>query len=320
VRRWNNDLFVGIAKDISCSHTGNPQKGAKIANIYAEAEMNKARYTMPFAPRHHWTAFCALMEGSTMNSRGKSFQGQSEEDGQDEWEMERKVMFERNRLLLDPEHLQRVRERFLQGEVSGEYGHRRCNGRGIDKNDLYGNGYLMVQINVNKRLLNVILRTCRMPGFTRNVVDAFEHVLVKNMSVASRFNGDNSGISDHDEIWNKVLIQKPFITTRRVELTENKEAMEKMGVTVRMIFSSQDEKRAAFNRLLLHAVCQFHGLEVSSSTTSKGHKMLTVTGVCTGSQFRLLDFVSLDDESDHVEKQSSCEKSLESGMASLQVQ
>ena len=59
-------------------------------------------------------------------------------------------------------------------------------------------------------------------------------------------------------------------------------------------------KNAGFHRLLLHAVCQFHGMNASSSTCSyrggedEGQKtavdrVLTVTGTCRGREHRIVD-------------------------------
>ena len=59
-------------------------------------------------------------------------------------------------------------------------------------------------------------------------------------------------------------------------------------------------KNAGFHRLLLHAVCQFHGMNASSSTCSyRGgederqktamERVLTVTGTCCGREHRIVD-------------------------------
>jgi hypothetical protein len=53
---------------------------------------------------------------------------------------------------------------------------------------------------------------------------------------------------------------------------------------------------AGFHRLLLHAVCQFHGMIASSSTTTHvqdgqraTERVLTVTGTCRGREHRIVD-------------------------------
>lgn len=358
VRRWNNDLFIGIAKDISCSHARNPQKGARIANIYAEAEMDKARYTMPHVPRHQWTVFRALMEGGgsppppPASVDGDAAGFMQDQDDENDLEMGRKALQEKRRFLSDPGHVARVRERFLEGEVStmdNDSDGRKEARLEIHKQHVFQNGHAMIHYNVNKRLLNIVTRTCRMPGFSRNVVDAFESVLVENMSVDNMPNKHGVKTSrssqqqqDCNQVWDQVLVQKPFVTTRKkivleqdIDTTNN----DKSTVMVRMIFS-EDGSKAAFHRLLLHAVCQFHGLEVSTSVTSKGHKMLTVTGVCKRHDLRFLDFVPFEDGNDnhagggvsggrHIPNQatqsiekhpSSHESRLVTGMSTLQVQ
>lgn len=372
VRRWNNDLFIGIAKDISCSHMKNPQRGARIANIYAEAEMHKARYTMPYAPRHRWTVFRALMEGSHVHSgSGSSSIGNHgagggvpswEEEEEGDWDPPQ-VLKDRARFLSDPEHLARVRDRFLEGESGAVSSGGGCGSSPSAaavarqkrwQEELFQNGAWMVKWNVDKRLVSIVTRTCRGPGFTQKVVDAFEHVLVKNMSVNTTGSGGDGGTNtkedgrgippNFDDVWEKVLVQKPFVTRKVVKhstpTSSSNQESEKIGVTtVRMIFSDEEDgSRAAFHRLLLHAVCQFHGLEASSNTTSKGHKMLTVTGTCKGSHLRFLDFVPfLEEEEEELsdpmttkhEKDSttaatttasSCQNGLVKAMSTLQVQ
>jgi len=45
-------------------------------------------------------------------------------------------------------------------------------------------------------------------------------------------------------------------------------------------------------------VSHFHGLDTSSTTTSRGERLVSVTGVCRGCQFRFLDFLDLVDDDD----------------------
>ena len=279
IRRWNNDKFVGIASDISHS---NPQRGMRIANLYAEAEMNKGAYTMPNAPRDNRTIFGMLVSTNAMG-----YADDLEEKDDCSGTRSTKVK-------LDPARLANIRERFVEGEVGKmafmtDAAKARMKKR---KEELYKDGRRMMKANVDERLLNVAIRACNVSSFTRGVVDAFERLLVRNMSSGGTRNAsgsENESESDSD-IWKKVLVQKPFITRKSQADVD----VEGSGVTIRMLFSD-DESKGAFNRLLWHAVTQFHGLDTSSSTTSKGYRMLTVTGLCKGSEFRFLDHVPSDE-------------------------
>ena len=277
VRRWNNDKFIGIASDISNSLSQkNPQMGMRIANIYAEADMHKGKYTMPNAPRGNRTIFGTLVKAN----RGLDLDGQSD-DGYDS---------DCCKVKLDPEEVAKIRERFVDGEVGvnevvilSEAAKEKIRKR---EEELYKDGKRMMKVNVNERLVNVVIRACKNSGFTRNVVNTFEDLLLslnhpKSNSVKSSVHVIES------EIWKQVLVQKPFIT-RKLN-AETKES----NVTVRLFFSDGKSK-GAFNRLLLHAVCQFHGLQTASSTTSKGHRIMTVTGGCKGEHLRFLDYVPFD--------------------------
>ena len=272
VRRWNNDKFIGIASDISHA---NPQRGMQIANIYAEAEMDKGRFADPNAPRDNRTIFSTLV--SARNGSG------NEDD-----------IACAN---LDRKRLEEIRDRFVDGEVGRNNSITKGAQERMKKRqeELFLDGDRMMRVNVNVRLMNVVVRACKSSGFTRNVVDAFERLLVNNMSGR----GVEMACHDSDEteadidIWNQVMVQKPFITRKKSMGLGDTGS----GVIARMLFR-EDESKGAFNRLLLHAVCQFHGLDTCSTTTSKGYRMLTVTGICKGSHLKFLDFVPFDVSSD----------------------
>jgi hypothetical protein len=262
VRRWNNDKFIGISADIS-HH--NPLRGAKIANIYAEAEMNKWQYTMPNVPRDNRTIFGTLLASNStdMNTDGNC------------------------KVKLSAAEMQNIRERFVQGEVGvvqdsmSQLAIQRHKRREEQK---YKSGRRMLKENVDTRLLDVIVRACQASKFSRSVVSAFERLIVGHMS------NDQSSMSTYKmdadiDIWNEILVQKPFIT--------RKTANTGGGFILRLLFN-EHESKGAFHRLLLHAVTQFHGLDTTSNSTSKG-RVLTVTGSCKGSQFKLLDYVVEED-------------------------
>jgi hypothetical protein len=280
VRRWNNDKFIGIASDISNSLSSkNPQKGMRIANIYAEAEMEKSKYTMPNAPRGNRTIFGTLVSANRKFG-GDDFSDESDDGG---------YASDCIKVKLDPARVAQIRERFVDGEVGEDNTFVMSNSAKERmrkrEEELYKDGHRMTK-KVNQRLLKVVIRACKGSGFTRNVVDAFEKLLLSLPNNGSSASTSTSSKPETD-IWNKVLVQKPLITRKSNPGTSGS------SVTIRMLFS-ENESKGAFNRLLLHAVCQFHDLDTSSSTTSKGHRMMTVTGICKGGDFRFLEYVPFD--------------------------
>jgi len=70
------------------------------------------------------------------------------------------------------------------------------------------------------------------------------------------------------------------------------EIIEHSVVMASFVFSPKSSKCALY-RLLVHAVCQFHGLDVvySSANSTQKEKVLTVSGICRGSNFHLMNFV-----------------------------
>jgi hypothetical protein len=293
VRRWNNDKFIGIASDIS---QANPQRGMQIANIYAEAEMDKGRFADPIAPRDNRTIFSTLVSAGN-GSGSASGNGSGHEDEDDDNDNIACTNLDRKRL-------EEIRDRFVDGEVGRNNGITKGAQERMKKRqeELFQDGNRMMRVNVNVRLMNVVVRACKSSGFTRNVVDAFERLLVTNMSGSGGGGCDQMTSHTHDsdeietdvDIWTQIMVQKPFITRKTSMGLDNTGS----GVIARMLFH-EDESKGAFNRLLLHAVCQFHGLETCSTTTSKGYRMLTVTGICKGSHLKFLEFVPFDVSSDY---------------------
>ena len=246
--------------------------------------MDRAKYTEPNAPTMNRTIFGTLVsvnrQGMDDDGVGVGINGEYDDD--DEFYAKMK---------LNPARVEEIRNRFVDGEVGknnatvmSESAKERMRRRELE---IYKNGKRMMKKNVTPRLLNVVIRACKTSGFTRNVVDAFEKLLVHNLSSSTTDAGYS--LKDDSDIWKQILVQKPFITRKSQQGSGSGS-----GVTIRMLFCD-NESKGAFNRLLLHAVAQFHGLETASSTTSKGHRILTVTGLCKGTNFRFLEYVPFDD-------------------------
>jgi len=182
----------------------------------------------------------------------------------------------------DSEHINAVRRRFLRGDTSDP--NREMTDGARDRlrrkeEDIFNDGSRMVRVKVPERLLNVVRRACQSSPFSRNVLSVFERKLVRHLSA------DVNHITSKDDpesILEEVLVQK-LMVTRKARST-----------TLRFLF--ENENHGAFNRILLHGVSHFHGLHTSSTTTSRGHRLLTVTGACRGCRFKLVDFLDLTEE------------------------
>jgi len=262
LRRWNNDNFFGIASEIS---NANPTaRGALISKIYAEAEMEKSAYLFPNYPLENNSCLTTLL-GS----------GSEVED-------------------YEKQHIATVRERFLNGEVCDKNRNlisERARDRLLKREEeIFNDGRKMVEEKLQSRLLNVVTRACQSSVFSRNILSAFERVLVKHLSFNDVSVCDDK--QDNDEsILEKVLMQKPLLTRKSSNETKNS--------TIRFLFDNESDQ-GAFSRLLLHGACQFHGLNTSSVTTSSGRRLLTVTGICKGNQFRLIDFLDFTKERNNI--------------------
>uniref|UniRef100_A0A7S3Q217 Uncharacterized protein n=1 Tax=Chaetoceros debilis TaxID=122233 RepID=A0A7S3Q217_9STRA len=290
VRRWNNDKFIGIATDISHS---NPERGAKIANLYAEAEMEKGKYTEPGYARQNRTIFSTLAGAESAGQRlsANTNHGYSDDDEDDF----------RCGVRLKPAQLANIRDRFLDGETGTEENKNKRFTEKLRRREtmLYKNGRRMMT-QVDSRLFDVVNRTCLVSSFSRDVIVAFERLLTQSMASPSEMknqaddDGDDGSVKNDAIIWKKVLVQTPFVTKKSAPSVS---ASASASVTIRLLFG-EEEGRGAFNRLLLHAVSQFHGLDTSSSNTSKGHRMLTVTGTSKGNQFHFLDYLQHNEDTD----------------------
>jgi len=197
----------------------------------------------------------------------------------------------------DPEHISRVQKRFLRGDFGRdptrngvtEGALRRMRER---EDDVYGDGYRMVEVNVPERLSSVVRRACRSSVFSRRVLVAFERELVGCLSPPSDDDDDvDDGVDvggsslapdGNEAVLKEVLVQMPLVTRKGNR------------ATIRFLF--ENGNHGAFNRILLHGVGRFHGLNTVSTTTERGFRLLTVTGVCRGGGLRMVDFLGLEEE------------------------
>ena len=98
---------------------------------------------------------------------------------------------------------------------------------------------------IDQRLRRLVVRACHNSYAAAKVVQLFETFVV------SLFTG-KSNVLREDPWWSDLLLESPTVTRRNDNL-----------YTAQFFFDST-LPTAGFHRLLLHAVCQFHGLNVVS--------------------------------------------------------
>lgn len=117
---------------------------------------------------------------------------------------------------------------------------------------------------IEPRLRRLVVRACQNSYAATNVMQRLEDYLLH------RFYPDIGETDFHAEWWSDLLIEVPTI--------EEREQLESKGKTLSLTFSFQASQNSGFHRLLLHALCQFHGLKAFAKT-SKSDKDVRVSYV-----------------------------------------
>jgi hypothetical protein len=148
---------------------------------------------------------------------------------------------------LHNESLTTIRDRFADGEI----GHRFAGNMpryNVDLSTSRGSEdpELMIQ-QIPDRLKNVVIRACSSSENTKSIVDALEDCLTK----CFLHDSDGSECYANEDLASSLLF-KPNVTKR----------VSSGHTTVRFAFDASSSK-GGFHRLLLHAICQFHGLTTS---------------------------------------------------------
>lgn len=286
LRRWNNDKFVGIASEISHANS-NKHHTTKISNIlriYTSPDMEHGFYDghggngnmmNPYAMPYNETRDnnkCTALETLLLN--GKTQKYPTKDDS---------AMADGTQKALDPHMIQKVKERFLDGEVgkdaSSQPTQKSLQRKALREDAIFADGNSMLETKVQERLRKVVKRACESSDFSKKVLRTLEQCVVHHLSK----DNDAKSLQYDESILNQILIQKPLVTNKSCEDGSTK-------TTVRFLFDT-NETKGTFHRLLLTAVCHFHGLVANPSDGPRNSRILTVTGVCRGCQFQLLDYL-----------------------------
>lgn len=199
--------------------------------------------------------------------------------------------------LSEDDKLAEVRDRFFNGEIGhGPAVQAPYCKKAVEDDDAKPDVMLS---RIHGRLRGVVIRACCNSAPSVEIVDAFENFLVHCFV---------SGKTILLE-WVDTLLETPTIT----KLTT--------GQTIVRFYFDSESSTGGFHRLLLHAVCQFHGLNAVSTTVGLNGKsksrLLTVSGSSlSGPHVRLVDHAS---EEKVAEPQPTEEFVITSQIAALKV-
>jgi hypothetical protein len=146
---------------------------------------------------------------------------------------------------------------------------------------------------IDGRLRRVVVKACENSAPASKVVDTFEAFLVR------AYRGKKN--KTPPEAWIDTLLEPPTITTR---CSHNSKEDGRGGMVVKFFFDAYSSA-GGFNRLLLHGLCQFHGLQAASSTVQVtmaagrivSSRVLTASGTISGPpKTRLSEYIALRQE------------------------
>jgi hypothetical protein len=189
-------------------------------------------------------------------------------------------------LVEDENGLEDVRSRFVRGEVGAAPRDsdriRNSRSKEVQLQTIFSNGTLMLD-RLPERLRGIAVRAVSTSEWAAQAVTTLEDFLV---GLSTEEKDEPDAIQKYNVLWNAILVQPPRVTWRHAESSSSGN-----NAICQFLFDlNRNPKQAAFHRLLLHAVCHFHGLSATSDTVARLEaRALTVTGTCRGSHIRLVD-------------------------------
>ena len=143
---------------------------------------------------------------------------------------------------------------------------------------------------IEGRLRRVIIKACQNSMPATQVVDRLETFLVDCFQQQDN-NTDSDNLIDAgclNEDWSDLLLESPEVT---------RHSSDDYNISVTFLFDS-NSSTGGFHRLLLHGLCQFHGLAACSSTrqvtvgdSAKSARVLTAQGNLLSPNIKLVNCV-----------------------------
>jgi hypothetical protein len=175
---------------------------------------------------------------------------------------------------MEDDKLHDLRDKFFAGELqelpTRPRDHKLVSSKPLTPEDMMN--------RIDGRLRRVVVKACTNSFPASQVVDNLETFLVR------AYAGKKDKLPR--ETWNDMLLEPPTVSERK------RDDM----VICKFLFDAESSA-GGFYRLLLHGLCQFHGLQATSSTVDvmiENHKqarILTATGTLSGPKVRLVEQV-----------------------------
>lgn len=182
---------------------------------------------------------------------------------------------------LHEEQLRSLRERFFEGEIPSWSVPVRQQSPVIAVP--LSNRVMLARID--SRLRRIVSKACANSLPAEKVVRRFECFVLRQFQETD----DWVILGDDSEEWTDLLLRAPKMTQRT------------FGSTTVEFYFDPDSSTGGFHRLLLHAVCQFHGLQavsrvanVSIGKVSKSRALFVQGSINEDYPFRLVDAIGKD--------------------------
>jgi hypothetical protein len=230
----------------------------------------------------------------------------------------------------EDESLHQIRQQFFDGELPNHTlsssGGRQQQQQQQQQKDFALLTPLERFYRIDNRLRRIVVKACENSYAASKVVNTLEEYLIRV----------HAGKTDKRtrEEWLEFLLEPPTVTTpRRTKHNHddavNDESKKSTSLVTRFLFDA-DSPTGGFHRLLLHGLCQFHGLSAASSTMTvvvqgndevKKARVLTATGTFYGSDVHLVDFITSrqNNNTDGIIKKSLEKEATTTALATLKV-
>lgn len=153
------------------------------------------------------------------------------------------------RRLREDESLRGVREKFFEGELNALPAKATP-----ARPDIVATTPEVMLLRMEARLRRVVVKACENSVPASSVVNHVEQFLIQAHGGAP-LEGTTPNHNEASNWWQDILIEPPSVTRRERDET----------VLTRFVFDG-DSANGGFHRLLIHGLCQFHGLKAMSST------------------------------------------------------
>lgn len=241
VRRWNNDNFVNLAKEVGGSN--------KAAQALLRGHAHAGYYRSILSEERSKTTANVMTKLADRSTKS--------------------------------EELRYVRDKFYAGELhSSSQPTNKASKHHHHHHHHHQKPYHLLtrddKMNrIDKRLRQVVTRAIENSLPATKVMEALEDFLIHAHTTKDH---DKPYVPKDEQVWNDILSQPPTITRHGKNGDDDKEEEEDQQILVLRFSFDGASTNGGFHRLLLHALVQFHGLTAHSTTTPSGGRLLMASG------------------------------------------